>query len=58
MGAPCNVCLCPSQCRFSISMDKTTGVVTSVPSDAPDDYAAYVLVVVLVVVVLVWWWWW
>jgi leucyl-tRNA synthetase len=25
---------------FSISMDKTTGVVTSVPSDAPDDYAA------------------
>lgn len=25
---------------FSISMDKTTGVVTSVPSDAPDDYSA------------------
>ena len=25
---------------FSISMEKTTGVVTSVPSDAPDDYMA------------------
>lgn len=25
---------------FTISMDKGTGVVTSVPSDAPDDYAA------------------
>lgn len=26
---------------FSISIDKTTGVVTSVPSDSPDDFAAY-----------------
>ncbi|KAH7649122.1 hypothetical protein FG379_003687 [Cryptosporidium bovis] len=26
---------------FSISMDKGTGVVTSVPSDSPDDYAAW-----------------
>jgi len=25
---------------MSISMDKGTGIVTSVPSDAPDDYAA------------------
>ena len=25
---------------LTISMDKGTGVVTSVPSDAPDDYAA------------------
>ena len=27
---------------FSISMEKGTGVVTSVPSDAPDDYAVLV----------------
>ena len=27
---------------FSISMDKGTGVVTSVPSDSPDDYAAWI----------------
>jgi len=26
---------------LSISMKKTTGIVTSVPSDSPDDYAAY-----------------
>lgn len=26
---------------LTISMDKGTGVVTSVPSDAPDDYAAF-----------------
>ena len=25
----------------SISMEKGTGVVTSVPSDSPDDYATY-----------------
>jgi len=25
---------------LTITMDKGTGVVTSVPSDAPDDYAA------------------
>lgn len=27
---------------LSISMEKGTGVVTSVPSDAPDDYAVLV----------------
>ena len=27
---------------FSISMEKGTGIVTSVPSDAPDDYAVLV----------------
>lgn len=26
---------------MTIKMDKGTGVVTSVPSDAPDDWAAY-----------------
>merc|ERR1719191_262736 len=26
---------------FTIKMDKGTGIVTSVPSDSPDDYAAF-----------------
>ena len=46
IGTPVKAPLCQYEWVFvlplvTISMNKGTGVVTSVPSDAPDDYAAF-----------------
>ena len=46
LGARCSAPLTPYECIYmlpltTIKMDKGTAIVTSVPSDSPDDYAAF-----------------